>query len=114
MQANAASSGATLARAESADGASIWRLTLHAGERTTSREIAVERLTSWSGPCSNEIAYRCTMSADDPTALAFATGLDLVTIERRGKFTVRRIDVSPTGGCRFELHRSTRSEPDRA
>lgn len=104
-QAEAADAGATLARVRAAGGTTTWTLTVHAGGRATSRGVDVERLTGWSGPCSNEIAYRCTLDREGSAAAIVAGGLATVTVEGRGEFTVRRADPSQDGRCRIELHR---------
>ena len=78
---------AKLARERDAQGAIAWTLTLDVHGRVTSRVVVFERLTSWAGPCSNEIAYRCTVHVDDPATVALE-GLEIVTIEGRGAFTI--------------------------
>jgi hypothetical protein len=105
VQGNDFASVAALTRPAVTGGAPAWRLSVYTGGRTVSQEVAVERLTTWSGPCSNEIVYRCTMDVGGPAASAFASGPGLVTVEGRGQFAVRQIDISPAGAYRFELHR---------
>ena len=77
-----------LAREKDAQGATAWTLTLGADGRATSRMVVFEQLTSWAGPCSNEIAYRCTFKVDDPTTVALEGGLNIVSIEGRGAFAI--------------------------
>ena len=96
---------ARLFRGKRLDGATGWTLAMSSDEVTKYLAVTVGRTTTWAGPCSNEVAYRCVVQRDDTIAAAIEAGMEDIVVEGRGPFNIRAIVHGADNSIQFDLHR---------